>query len=63
VPDRAVAGGADRIDREGFIRRLEFLQACDVRLFALQPLQQRCQARADAVDVESRDLDRGSLPS
>ena len=57
VPDRAVARPFDLGDRECGIRRFEFLQAGDVRLFLLQPRQQRGQARADAVDVEGGEFD------
>jgi len=57
VPDRAVTGLFDFDDGKGGIGCLEFLQAGDVRLFLLQPRQQRGQPRADAVDVEGGEFD------
>ena len=55
VPDRAVAGLADRGFREPLVRGLQLLQADDVRLGLRQPAQQHRQAAVDAVDVEGGD--------
>jgi hypothetical protein len=55
-----VAGGADLHLREFILRRLQLLQAGDVRLGLFQPLQQGGQAAVDAVDVEGGDAHGGS---
>ena len=58
VPDRVVARGADVEDREPLAHGLEFLQAGDVGLLALEPAEQVWQPGADAVHVEGGDLER-----
>src|SRR5205085_5461290 len=63
LPQRVVPGGADLVGREAFVQRLEFLQAGDVRLLALQPAKQVREARLDAIDVEGRDLHRRPDPT
>ncbi|SPA54885.1 protein of unknown function [Cupriavidus taiwanensis] len=59
VPDRAIAGVADLARRKALVGGLQFLQAYDVRRFAREPVAQRPHPAADAVDVESGDLQRG----
>ena len=55
VPDGLVAGVAQGRFGEVLLRRLQLLQAGDVGLRFLQPLQQGRQAAVDAVDVEGGD--------
>ena len=55
VPDHAIAGVFDILDREGFVAGLDFLKAGDVGPRFVQPFQQARQARLDAVDVEGGD--------
>ena len=62
MPDRAVAGLADRRFGKLLLRRLEFLQADDVGLGLGEPAQQHGKAAVDAVDVEGRDP-HAELPS
>src|SRR2546423_10588860 len=56
MPDRAVPGIADRRLRKFLLRRLQLLQADDVRPGLRQPAQQHRQAAIDAIDVVGRDL-------
>src|SRR5437764_12905636 len=56
MPDRAVSGIADRRLRKFLLRRLQLLQADDVRPGLRQPAQQHRQAAIDAIDVVGRDL-------
>lgn len=56
-PARAIARALDLLARKAFVGRLELLQAGDIGAFALEPLQQVRQPRADAVDVEGGDLE------
>ena len=42
--------------RKGVLGRFEFLQAHDVRLFALEPFEQVRKSAADAVHVKRRDF-------
>jgi hypothetical protein len=58
-----IARVADLAFGEGFLQCLEFLQARDVGLFALESPQQVRQARLDAVDIESRDFHRRPDPT
>ena len=58
VPDRAIAGGAERGGRKFLIGRLQLLQADDVRRGLLQPAQQVGEPPVDAVDVVGRDPHR-----
>jgi hypothetical protein len=44
-------------------RRLEFLQADNVRLLTFEPLDEVQQTRANSVDVESGDPEHVGLPS
>ncbi|WP_429252625.1 hypothetical protein [Paraburkholderia sp. GAS333] len=55
MPDSAVARSAQLIGGKGAVHGFEFLQAHNVRCFALEPLQQRRQPRTNTVDIESRD--------
>src|SRR5271163_3375218 len=56
MPDWRVAGFADRRFRKFFLRRLQFLEARDIRFEFGQPAQERRKPSADAVDVEGCDL-------
>src|SRR5438067_1826251 len=56
MPDGAVPGTADRRLRKFLLRRLQLLQADDVRPGLRQPAQQHRQAAIDAIDVVGRDL-------
>src|SRR5215218_5888209 len=52
VPDRAVAGVTKGRRREPLLRRLQLLQADDVRRGLGEPAQEHRQTAVDAVDVE-----------
>src|SRR5688572_30416411 len=56
VPHSVVTSRVDGHHREHIIGRLQLLEADDVRLFALQPLEKVPEPRADSVDVESGDF-------
>ncbi len=56
VPDRAVAGVTKGRSREPLLRRLQFLQADDVRRGLGEPAHEHRQTAIDAVDVEGSDL-------
>ena len=56
VPDGAVTGRTDLVDRKAFVHRLQLLKTRDVGRFARQPRQQRLQACAHTVDIECGDL-------
>ena len=56
MPDGAVTGRLDVGDRKRLVGALQFLQADDVRLFAVEPFDQARQAGADAVDVVGGEL-------
>jgi hypothetical protein len=62
VPDRAVAGLLDFLDGKPLVGRLELLQADDVGTGGFEPAQQDRQPAFHAVDVETRDLHRDTLP-
>jgi hypothetical protein len=55
VPDRTIAGLTDRRLRKLLLRRLQLLQANDVRLSPREPAQQHGQAPVHAVDVVGGD--------
>jgi hypothetical protein len=56
MPDRAVAGFPDREFGEFLVRRLQLLQAGDVRLGFAEPAHQHRETAIYAVHVEGRDL-------
>jgi hypothetical protein len=56
MPDCAVTGGADSVDREFLIGRLQLLEAGDVRLGLPEPIQEDWQTCVDAVDIEGCDF-------
>src|SRR5436309_13006399 len=56
MPDRAVSSIADRRLRKVLLRRLQLLQADDVRPGLRQPAQQHRQTAIDAIGVVGRDL-------
>ena len=56
VHQRAIARRLDRVRRKAVVDGLDLLQAGDVGLRFGEPVEQAGQARADAVDVEGRDL-------
>ncbi len=58
MPDRAVAGGADRRLRKLLVGRLQLLKTGDVQRDLFQPRQQTGQAPVDAVYVVGRDQHR-----
>ena len=58
MPDRAVAGGAERGRGEFVIGCLEFLQTNDVRRGLLKPPQQIAKPPIDAINVVDRDPHR-----
>ncbi len=51
-----VAGALDRGRGKRLVRGLQFLQAHDIRLGCLQPLQQEGKAPLDVIDVEGGDF-------
>jgi hypothetical protein len=51
-----ISGLLDCIDWKLCVGAFEFLQANDVRLRSLEPVQQIGQAAVDVVDVEGRNL-------
>ena len=55
MPDGLVTASGQFGFGEAFAGRLELLQAGDVGPGLIEPLQQRRQAAADAVDIESGD--------
>ncbi|MNT31576.1 hypothetical protein D3C72_1674190 [compost metagenome] len=59
MPDGAVAGGANLVDRKRRVDGLQFLEAGHVGRLARQPIQQRRQAGTDAIDIEGGDLESG----
>jgi hypothetical protein len=61
VPDRAVSGIADSIQRKLFVRGFEFLKANDVVLGFTQPPEKHWQAAVDAVYIESCNADHEDL--
>jgi hypothetical protein len=62
MPDGAIAGIADRCRREFLVRRLQLLQARDIRRGVLEPIKQIGEASVDAVDVVRRDAHASSSP-
>jgi len=62
MPDGAIAGIADRCCREFLIRRLQLLQARDIRRGVPEPIKQIGEASVDAVDVVGRDPHASSSP-
>ena len=56
MPDHAVAGFANSGFRKFLLRRLQLLQARNIRPGFCQPADERRQASTDAVDVEGRYL-------
>jgi hypothetical protein len=58
MPDRPIAGIADRLFGETVLGRLELLQADDVGFGQRQPAQQERKPAVDAVDVIGGDLHR-----
>ena len=61
APHGVISGPPDRIGRKLRVGAFEFLQADDVGLRALEPVQQVGQAAVDVVDVEGRDLHPGRV--
>ena len=60
-PDGFIACLAQRCPREAAMLRLQLLQAHDIRFRLVQPGDQVVEASIDVVDVECRDLHRGSV--
>src|SRR5437879_8593884 len=56
VPDCAVTGLPQRRLGKFLLRRLQLLQAHDVRLGVSEPVQQHRKAAIDTLDVERRNL-------
>jgi len=61
VPHRAVAGRFDLGDRQSFVGAFQFLQASDVGLLTVEPLDQARQARANAIHIEGREFHQRRL--
>jgi len=55
MPDGAITGIADRCRREFLVRRLQLLQARDIRRGVPEPGEQIGDASVDAVDVVGPD--------
>src|SRR5262249_17684205 len=62
VPDGAITGRADRFCRVYLVRRLQLLQARDIRGGVPEPVKQIGEASVDAVDVVGRDPHASSSP-
>ncbi|MCY1461478.1 hypothetical protein D9M71_791420 [compost metagenome] len=56
MPQGAVTDIAQLLLGKLPVRRLQFLQAHHIRCLALEPVQQRAQARAQSVDIEGGDF-------
>jgi hypothetical protein len=61
MPNRAVAGVADRAFWELVLRRLQFLQADDVGRSLIEPAQKYGEPAVDPIDIEGRDLHGASI--
>ena len=51
-PDGAITGGTERERGKRVLVCFQFLEADDIGSFALQPIKQIAEARANAIDVE-----------
>src|SRR5271166_5049842 len=61
MPNRAIAGVADRPFRKLVLRRLQFLQAHDVGRGLVEPAQEYGEPAVDSIDIEGGELHGGSI--
>jgi len=57
MPDGSVTHRPDLLDRECSVGSLQFLQADNIRFFALKPSEQDRQSGPNAIDIESGNFE------